>query len=144
MVSNPPPSLTSPPWSPLTKRTVALITLGILFLLGIQLLQAWSIVFVALILSYLLNPMVNFFENRLLVTLRFEGLRRSLAVFLTFITVIALLILVMILVVPAITSQLDEFTETVPQQFEDSFNNLLDRKITIGDRTIVLADEFDR
>ena len=81
------PSVTSPPWSPVTKRIVALIILAILFLLARQINgQAWTTILLALVLAYLLSPLVGFFEQRLNSINSYET-RRTVSVLLTWLIV---------------------------------------------------------
>ncbi|PJF21262.1 MAG: hypothetical protein CUN56_11980, partial [Phototrophicales bacterium] len=83
---NPPP-ITSARWGGRTKRIVALI---MLVLTVFVLLNLWAIIpllVVATLLSYLLYPLVNFIEQRLLFFLPFRS--RVLAVILAFVIIIA-------------------------------------------------------
>ena len=146
MIANPPPSLTSPPWSGKTKRTIALIALGLVFLLALQLLQAWSVVIVALVLSYLLNPLVNALDNYTLSFIRYDGLRRGLSVFLTFLIVIFMLMLVVLLIIPPIAAQMEEFGENLPEMLESTqgeLEKLLSRPIKAGNQTLIIWDEIE-
>lgn len=147
MLASPPPSLTSPPWSGRTKRTVVLIVGGLLFLVLLQLLQAWTIVIIALILSYLLNPIVNFFESTLLERIPYRSLRRSLAVICTFVTVIAMITLVIVLVVPPLVEQTEQFADEVPslvRSYRDGLEKTLSFTIQVDGREVVLWDEIER
>jgi len=145
MVSNPPPGLTSPPWSGRTKRLIALITLGLFLLLALQLLQAWTIVVIALVLSYLLNPIVNLFENYILHKIPNGGIRRTLAVILTFVALIVLLSLAVILIVPPLAVQIRDFADELPalaSSYEAELEDTLSRPISIGNRNIVPWEEL--
>lgn len=146
MLSNPPPSLTSPPWSDRTKRTIVLIIGGLFFLLMLQLLKAWTIVVIALVFAYLLNPVVNLFERQLLVyVLPFKEMRRSLAVVLTLIWVIVLVVLMLIVLVPPLAAQSQEFITELPARvssYEEQVENSLSRPIRIGNGTIIPWDEI--
>ncbi|MBA3873115.1 MAG: hypothetical protein H0X30_28610, partial [Anaerolineae bacterium] len=61
-----PPAMSSPPWTGRTKRVIALIAAGGILLAVFRLSELVPVVAVAVILSYLLTPLVNFFENRVL------------------------------------------------------------------------------
>jgi predicted PurR-regulated permease PerM len=145
MDANPPPSLTSPPWSGRTKRAVALVAIGFVFFLALQLLQAWTIIIVAAIIAYLLNPVVNFIERRALFAIGHGGLRRSLAVVLAFALVILGFALVAVLIIPPLVTQTEDFIEEVPDladSVERELQDVLNRPITVGSETIILWDEL--
>jgi predicted PurR-regulated permease PerM len=146
MLSNPPPSLTSPPWSDRTKRTVVLITGGLLFLLVLQLLQAWTIIILAVILAYLLNPIVNLIEQELLrPVIPFKAVRRSLAVVLTLILVVVVLVLIVIVIVPPLAAQSQDFITELPDivsSYEQEVQQTLSRPIKLGNQTIIPWDEI--
>jgi predicted PurR-regulated permease PerM len=146
-MSNPRPSVTSPPWDVTTKRLVALVAL-VLFLLLIRQVSttAWSSVIVATVLAYLLSPVVTFFEHRLKWLPGYET-RRTLAVFLTWFGVLGVLGLLLGLVIPATVRQLREFGDNLPgliESTQDDLKDLLDDEITIGDFTFVPWDELQQ
>lgn len=146
MLSNPPPSLTSPPWSDRTKRTVVLITGALLFLVALQLLQAWTIIVIAVVLAYLLNPIVTLFDSYLLArVIPFKGLRRSLSVILTLILVIVVLVLIVVLIVPPLAAQSQEFISELPDivsSYEQELEQTLSRPLRIGNQTLIPWDEI--
>ncbi len=145
MLSNPPPSLTSPPWSNNTKRTIVLIVIGLALLVTIRLASAWSVVIIAVLLSYLLYPLVTFTEKHALGHLKHTELRRVLAVFITFIIVLLGLSLVFILIVPPVVSQLSELGEKVPEiitDAQDRARDYLDRPVKYGNTTFNFWEEF--
>ena len=145
MEANPPPSLTSPPWSGRTKRSVALVAIAFVFFLALQLLQAWTIVIIAAIIAYLLHPIVDFFDQRVLFAVGRDGVRRGLAVVSTFVLVILGFTLFAILIIPPLVTQSEAFIADVPDladSVEEEMQVLLNRPITVGDQTIVLWDEL--
>jgi predicted PurR-regulated permease PerM len=145
MISNPPPGLTSPPWSGRTKRTVVLISLGLFFLLALQLLQALTTIILAGLLAYLLNPVVNLFEQQILFKIPRPGLRRGLAVLCTFVLLIMLVTWVVIIIVPPLVEQIQAFLEELPElvtSYEKELEKNLSRPIRIGDRTIIPWEEI--
>jgi predicted PurR-regulated permease PerM len=147
MLSNSPPSLTSPPWSGRTKRTVVLIVGGLLFFLVLKLLQAWTIVIVATILSYLLNPIVNLFENRLLYRMPFSSLRRPLGVLFTFVLIFTTVILAIIVIVPPLVDQTEAFAENLPESvsyYRDQLEENLSFEIQLGTREVIVWEEIER
>lgn len=145
MLSNPPPSLTSPPWSSVTKRTVALIVVGLALLITIRLAEAWSVIVIAIVLSYLLYPIVDFTEKYAFNRINPPELRRVLAVMLTFVIVILGLTLVILLIVPPVISQLGAFADNTPEivtTIEERAKELLDRPVKYGDNTFNFWEEF--
>ncbi len=144
-MSNQPPTVTSPPWSVTTKRIIAVIALGLVLFVARQVSASiWSALAVALVLAYLLSPVVTFFEHRLGI-IKLHDVRRTLAVFLAWINVLGVLALILILVVPATVSQLRDFADTVPDvvaSTEADLERLLNRPITVGDSTIVPWEEI--
>jgi predicted PurR-regulated permease PerM len=124
---------------------VVLIVLGLSLLLALELLRAWMIVLIAVILSYLLNPVVNLIEQWVLFKLPFRRVRRSLAVLLTLILVILLIGLVVILIVPPLANQIQEFLDELPDlvtSYEKQLEDFLSRPITIGKQTIIPWEEI--
>ena len=84
------PPVTSPPWSVTAKRLIALTVLTLLFLFARQVdAVAWYAIIVAVVLAYLLSPVVTFFERRLKLIPNRET-RRSLSVLLTWLMVLSL------------------------------------------------------
>lgn len=145
MMSSPPPSLTSPPWSGRTKRTVALIVIGLILFSFLKLLDAWTIVIIALILAYLLNPIVNVFDQHALTFIPFNGLRRSLAVLLTFALLILAITLGIIVIVPPLVSQTQDFLEELPDlvaSYEEQLERSLSRPISVGNTKIIPWEEL--
>lgn len=145
MLSNPPPSLTSPPWSNVTKRTVVLIVVGLALLVTIRLADAWSVIIVSIILSYLFYPLVDFTDKNALGRIRHPELRRVLAVFITFIIIILGFILTVVLVVPPVVSQMSALGENVPEMVssaQDKARDYLDRPVKYGDQTFNFWEEF--
>ena len=141
------PSITSPPWGLATKRIVAVVAVG-LFLYIIRQINptTWTSLIVALVLAYLLSPLVGFFEKRLNRLDNF-GLRRSLAVLLTWIVVIGLLALIIGLIVPATVSQLRQFADDLPglvAQTEADLKEALSNEITIGNYTVIPWEELEK
>lgn len=108
-----PPS--SPAWTVRTKRTVALIALVLIGIIFWQVSGALPLIVIALVVSFLLNPLTTFLERRLLARMR-GG--RSLAILLTYVFVIILFVVLILIVLPAIFRQLSEFAAQLPEQLE--------------------------
>jgi len=141
------PSITSPPWSQTTKRIVAVIAIGLILFVMRQInATVWTSLIIALVLAYLLSPLAGFFERRLHRVDNF-GLRRSLAVLLTWIVVIGLFALFIGLIVPATVSQLRQFADDLPglvAEAEADLKEVLSNEITIGRTKIVPWDELEK
>jgi len=87
-----------PRWSPQAKLTISLL----IFALFIYLLSRFSAVLapmtLAIILAYVLSPVVNFFQSRL-------AIRRSLAELLTYLIMLALVVLLPVVILPPLAAQ---------------------------------------
>ncbi len=147
-MSNPQsPSITSPPWSIATKRIVALVVVGLLLYIARRIdAVVWTSLIVALVLAYLLSPLVGFFEKRLSRLESFE-LRRSLSVLLTWFVIIGLFALFIGLIVPATVTQLRQFADDLPSLVADTQADLqkaLSKEITIGRMKVVPWDELEK
>lgn len=132
------PQITSPAWTPRTKRTVTLIVLLLIGLLLWQVADALPMIIITLILSYLLWPVVQFNERRL----RFMPAgRRPMAVLFSFIFVIFLFALVVFLVVPVIVAQVQELGSNLPSMLsglELELNRVLSEPLTFNGRPILI------
>ena len=141
------PSVTSPPWSATAKRLVALGVVAAAFLFARQVDgAAWTTIIVAVVLAYLLSPVVTFFEHRLSIWRNYE-MRRAVAVLLTWVSVLGTFGLGIGLIVPATVTQLRQFANDLPTLVADTeqdLQRLLDREITIGSYTVVPWDEVQK
>lgn len=139
------PTVTSPPWSKTTKTIVALVLFGLLFLLLLRIgSAAWTSLVLTVVFTYLLSPLVSFFEHRLYGLHHYES-RRTLAVLMTWLVLFGLMGIVVGLIVPASLSQLRQFAEDVPSLMENTQQDVeefLSQPITIGDFTIVPWEEL--
>lgn len=133
--------LNSPAWSGRTKRTIALISLAVLGILFWQLTDVLPIVVVALVLSYILNPLTTFLETRIL---RFLPKPRTWAILLTFLLVAVLLVVLILVILPALFRQVNEFVSAVPAQLESLQAQLeatLSQPLTFNGEPILLNGE---
>jgi len=146
-VNSIPPPLTSPAWTIRTKRLVALAALVAAAFMVLRLSEVLPIVAVAVILAYLLTPMVNFIERRVLVfgPLR-GGSHRNMAVLLTYVIIITTFIIVMLVVLPAIARQLEAFGRQLPQLFrnlEAGLEHTLNEPLMFnGEPILIDGEEF--
>ncbi|MEP6986737.1 MAG: hypothetical protein ABI970_14115, partial [Chloroflexota bacterium] len=142
-----PPAMSSPPWTGRTKRVIALIAAGGILLAVFRLSELVPVVAVAVILSYLLTPLVNFFENRVL---SFGPLKqkshRGFAVGLTYLVILTAFIIVLLVVVPVLVAQLEEFARRIPALLRDtelSLEHTLNQPLTFnGDPILINGEAF--
>lgn len=138
MSTTPQSTLSSPKWSPRLKRIVVLVVIGIVLFAAVQLGNAWIPVTIAVVLAYLLMPIVNQLE-RVLLFVPVKEIRRTLAVLLTFALLIGALIAFGLLIVPPMTNQLQEFIDDIPDLIEEtraSLEERLSEPINLGAVTI--------
>lgn len=137
-----PPPITSSRWGARTKRIVVIITLGFLGFAVLSLIELLPMVVGSILLSYLLYPLVNFFERRVLFVLPFGT--RSLAVVMTFVTVLGLFALAVIIIVPVLINQLADVGEAIPRFVEATqaeVEKVLSRPLEINGNPITLGGE---
>ncbi len=130
--------VSSPPWSIRTRRTVVVLVLVVVGIFAWRMADIWPPVVVSLVLAYLLNPLVGFFDR--LIRLNRPGLRRLLATVLAFVVVFTLMVVLVLVLVPAIVDQMRQFGEGLPAlaaQAERSLGDVLSRPVTIGSQTFV-------
>lgn len=135
--------ITSPAWSPRTRRTVALIALLVMGVFAWRLGDMWPPIIIALVLAYLLSPIVGLAERWLPFGNR--RTRRMIGTVLGFVTAILAIVIVLLIIVPAIGAQLRQFGDVLPalyNQIERLVNDLLAMSITIGGQTIQLQEIF--
>ncbi|MFZ4814408.1 MAG: AI-2E family transporter [Phototrophicaceae bacterium] len=99
----------SPSWNLELKRIIGVIAFVIIALLIWQFRGVLPLVFTAIVLAYLLNPVANFIQRRF-----FDGRMRGLAVVFTFLGFVLLLILAILFVVPALVEQIQAVISGIP------------------------------
>jgi predicted PurR-regulated permease PerM len=127
-----------------------MVTLGVVILIYLVARQidqaAWGAMVIALVLAYLLAPMVAFFERRLVWIKDYED-RRTLSVVLTWLLVFGLFGLLVGLVVPATLVQTRAFANELPDLLsstEDDLQAALSKPIHVGNTTIIPWDELQK
>jgi len=142
-VNTNPPSLTSPAWTGRTKRLVAG---GIAIVAGLAVLrlsEVVPIIGVAVILAYLLTPLVNFFEQTVLAYSPLVGRsRRNLAVIFTYILILLGFLVVVLVVVPVIVRQFEEFGRRIPELLggiEQSVEDVLSQPLTFNGEPVLIG-----
>ncbi len=127
---------TSPRWSSQTKLTVTLLLLA----LGIYLLYRFRIVIapviLAIILAYILSPVVSLIENHLKI-------RRAFATAATYLILLAILVLLPLSIIPPLVAQAAELNLDI-QRFLTSINELLSNRIIFSGQTIDLNALIDQ
>lgn len=135
-----PPPIESPAWTARTKRIVALICLLLVGLAFWRLTDILPIIVIAMVLSYLLNPITTWLDRKVLSARNPETSHRSFAIVLTFILMVIFLVLVVLLVVPVLFEQLEEFVQRIPtllDNIEVSIEAVLNQPINIAGQVIV-------
>lgn len=142
-VNNLPPPISSSRWGARTKRLVALICgAGLVFLIA-SFIDILPLVVSAILLSYLLFPVVDFYDNYVLKAVPLGT--RSLAVLLTFATVIGVFALVLYITIPAFVSELENLGREVPDFIEDIGDNVeewLSQPLSINGEPILIDGEM--
>lgn len=132
----------SPPWSTRTKRTVALVCLALILLLGWFLRDILPLVVVSVLVAFLLNPLVSFLANRVLrIPFLSEAGRRGWATIIAFVVVILVITTFLILVVPMLIDQIQEFTLNLPRllrSVEFELERLLSQPLMFNNEPILI------
>lgn len=140
-----PPAITSMEWSARTKRTVALLTIVSLAFFIWLVRETLPIVIVAVVIAYLLHPVVAFFQKRILAIIPMgQGMRRTLSIVITFIWVLILFSILLLVVLPLLFTQLQEFGRSIPrilQSFEPQLEAILSEPITFQGEPILIDGE---
>ncbi len=140
MTHLPPPPVSSAPWSPTTKRIVALICLVLGGLLVWQIADVLPVVVVSAVLAFLFNPLTTLLERRL----AFLPGSRIWAIVLTFVIVILLLLLVVLVVFPVLFAQFADFARNLPEvigDLEASLNVWLSQPLSFRGEPLLLDGE---
>jgi predicted PurR-regulated permease PerM len=137
-----PPGLTSARWGIRTKRIIALILAVILAFALITFSSVLPLLIVASLLSYLLWPLVNLIEQRVLA---FKPLRsRALAVLLTFVAVFTVFSFALVLIIPVLINQLADVGENLPQFLDDletGVRDFLSQPVTFNANPVLIDGE---
>lgn len=142
MSKSTPPALTSARWGARTKRIAVIILLVLTGLALYTFADVLPLLIVSALLSYLLWPLVNIIEKRVLVVLPFEA--RSLAVLATFIVVIASFVLGIVLIVPVLVAQIADIADAIPAFLEDlevSLRDFLSQPLTFNGTPVLFNGE---
>ncbi|MCA9933692.1 MAG: AI-2E family transporter [Ardenticatenaceae bacterium] len=119
----PTPEYTSPPWGRTMKSVVTIITLLLFALLAYRFQSLIAQLVIAVILAYLLNPIVNFVDER-------TSLKRSTVILLAYLLVAAAFIWALIALGVAAYQQISTLIDEVPlliDRVTDVFQDLTTR-----------------
>lgn len=86
-------------------------------------------VIIGLCLAYLANPFFRLFERKLFYKLRPVGLRRALSLLCTYLTLALILVILLLLIVPQLISNIQNFVNTRDAYFETTIvqiNDIID------------------
>jgi len=117
-----------PHWPYATKLTISLLLLAFFIYLFARFREIIPPIIIAVIIAYILNPIVNFMQNRL-------HLPRTLTILFTYIIVMAILIGIPILVIPVMGANFESL-QLNPQQIVTSIENALAQQYIIAGFTI--------
>lgn len=132
-------------WSVRTKRTVALLML----LAGVALLflvrEILPIVLISALVAFILNPLVTLL-TRTVLALPFipQKTRRSWAVVFAFAIVIFFIVAALLLILPILGQQIQEFVATIPallRDFEQQLEQTLGQPLTFNNEPILINGE---
>lgn len=137
-----PPQITSPRWDGRTKLVVGLVTFALVLLLLLRVRDTFPLIIVTTLIAYLLTPLVNFNERRLLRFLR--GGRRSFGVLLAFIFAVLAVVLVLVIILPVIATQLRNFGDALPEQLgsvETRLTEVLSQPVNLGGQPLIVEGQ---
>lgn len=137
--SHQPPAPTSPLWGGQTKLVISLVVLVIFGLFLIRVRDIFPLLIISLLIAYLLNPMVDFMERRLLRFL--PGGRRALGSVLAFLFAVLVIVLILLVIIPVVALQLRGFVDGLPDQlstFETRFTEILSQPVSFNNQPILI------
>ncbi len=122
----------SEPWSPYTKRIIIIIGLVLCALVLWRFREVIQPLIVALLVAYVLSPLVDFFAHRL-------GTSRTLATVMVYLFLIAVLIIALAIVIPVVTAQVRAIDVDL-RQFYATAQTWLDYTVTLGEWSFNVQD----
>lgn len=124
----------SPRWSPSTKRLVITASLIFIALFIYRFRDVIQPVVLALLLAYILNPIVNFLT-------RTTRMSRTLAVALVYLALIAVIILTPVVLLPRLIDQVGALARNLPEYITD-LSALLSQPVQIGPYQVDLSSQL--
>ena len=105
------------------KRIFKLLLLGVLVTVISHLYSSYPILgsttfalFIAIIVSFLINPIVNWMEDK--------GIKRPLGIAITYLGIVAIFVFLGISIIPDLISQTTKFASNLPESINNLFNSL--------------------
>jgi predicted PurR-regulated permease PerM len=120
----------SPPWSASTKRTIVIILLAVLALVVYRIRGVLLPLVTAVILAYLVEPLVKFITQR-------TRLPRIWTIALVYLIIIAALVSIPVSAISPIVTQVNSFINNLPH-FVEQLGELLQQPIVIAGNEILL------
>jgi len=124
---------------------VSLIAAGLAGLALIRLDDILPLILIAMILSFLLNPVAVFIDERILVVGRLRRRRtHGIAVALTIFGALFIFIVILLILIPILITQLQDFGNSLPGIIEDSQEFLqreLSKPLTFRGEPLLINDE---
>jgi predicted PurR-regulated permease PerM len=117
-----------PRWPYATKLTISLLLLAFFIYLLTRFREIIPPIIIAIIIAYILNPVVNFLDKKF-------RLPRVLAILLTYLIVLAIIVLIPIVIIPRLSANLEPL-QLDPQQIISSIESALAQQYTIVGITI--------
>ncbi len=122
-----------------------MVVVGVMALAVLRLSDILPIIGVAVILSYLLTPMVNFFEKRLqAIPMLGSKPHRNIAVMLTYVVILTAFVVIILVVVPALARQIEEFGRRLPTlilDLERSIEQSLNEPLMFNGEPVLIDGE---
>ena len=121
-----------PRWSTQAKLTVSLLLIALIIYLIFRFSVVLAPMTLAVILAYVLSPLVNLLHSRLKI-------RRGLAAFLVYLLLLAVLVALPVLIVRPLAAQLSELIPAI-QRFLQALENLLGHRYVVAGQVINVDD----
>jgi predicted PurR-regulated permease PerM len=124
-----------------TKRGVLIAVVVLLFLAIWRLNEALPLIIISMVLAYLFNPLTTFLEKRVQRVL--PG-ARNWAILLTLLGVVSLFIIIILVILPVVFTQLEEFGNRLPSllaELQTSAEEWLNQPIIINNQPLMLDGE---
>jgi len=123
-------------WSPTTKRWVVVFGVVAGYLLARRISAILSPIIITFILAYILSPIADFISEHL-------RLRRTAAVLIIYLVLIAILVTLPALFIPPLIGQIENFVTGLPSLVQ-AIDEFFEQSLTIRDFTLNLADVYEQ
>jgi predicted PurR-regulated permease PerM len=117
-----------PRWPPQAKLTISLLLIALFIYLLSRFSAGLAPMTLAVILAYVLSPVVNFFQSRL-------SIRRSLAGLLTYLIMLAVMILLPVVILPPLAAQFTGLNLDI-QRFLQALETVLGHRYVVAGQVI--------